>query len=125
MRAQRLGTTPGRPAQRQAAQRGLRRAGPRLAAAYARTTRGRRRLDARLATAATTVVVIPAAVELSLLPGFVLRAHDAEDEDEQTDQRDLEPQEQPEEPEIVAHVTRRVPRALSAREAIPCDMLAR
>src|SRR6478752_2598882 len=47
---------------------------------------GRRRLDARLPAAATAVILAPAPVELALLPGLVLRAHDPEDEVEQPDE---------------------------------------
>ena len=88
--------------------------------------RGPGRLDARLAAAAATAVVLaPAPVELALLPGLVLGAHDAEDEVEQPDQRDLEAENQPEEPELVTHLAGRLPRPQAPRQPNWCDMLAR
>ena len=94
------GAAPRRASQRQSAQRGLRRL--RAAAARRRTpgppggvggfTRG--------SPPPPLSSSWPAAVELALLPGLVLGAHDPEDEVEQPDQRDLEPEEQPQEPQI-------------------------
>ena len=123
VRAQRLRAAPRRASQRQSAHGGPRRLGLRRAAPDAGPARRRRRLHARLAAAAA--VVIPAGVELALLPGLVLGAHDAEDEVEQPDQRDLEPEDQPQEPEFVTHETCRVSRARAARWRIRCDMLRR